>query len=287
MAELSNFVVREFSGEPGLLVDFEDDAKADNYFLRVFGEANVDSIVEETNRYARQSLQNNPRRLTAWKDITKPEMKALFGVCVIMGINQLPRVEDYWKDDPFIGNEGIKRTMPRNRFQETLQFLHFADLMKNPAPGEEGYDRLFKVRPVLNATLENSQRCYSPNKHIAVDEGMIAFKGRLSFRQYMPAKPTNYGIKVWTAADSKNGYVVNFDVYLGSEEGAPRIHGFCYDVVMKMIEPYINKNHHVYFDNFFSSTVLLKHLELQQTYACSTVRCNRKDLPTRLVPRTS
>ena len=41
----------------------------------------------------------------------------------------------------------------------------------------------------------------------------------------------------------------------------------------------MNKNHHVYFDNFFSSLVLLEHLELQQTYACSTVRCNHKGLP--------
>ena len=46
-----------------------------------------------------------------------------------------------------------------------------------------------------------------------------------------------------------------------------------------MIQPYMNKNHHVYFDNFFSSPVLLEHLELQQTYACSTVRCNHKGLP--------
>ena len=45
---------------------------------------------------------------------------------------------------------------------------------------------------------------------------MIAFKGRLSFRQYLPAKPTKYGIKGWMAADSSNGYVVNFSVYLGS-----------------------------------------------------------------------
>ena len=30
---------------------------------------------------------------------------------------------------------------------------------------------------------------------------------------------------------------------------------------------------------FFSSLVLLIHLELQQTYACSTVRCNHKGLP--------
>ena len=41
----------------------------------------------------------------------------------------------------------------------------------------------------------------------------------------------------------------------------------------------MNKNHHVYFDNFFSSVRLLEHLRVQKTYACPTVRINRKDLP--------
>ena len=94
-------------------------------------------------------------------------------------------------------------------------------------------------------------------KNISVDEGMVAFRVRLSFRQYMPAKPTKYGIKVWMAADSSNGYVLNFDVYLGKEGTQRRIYGLGYDVVTKLIRPFMKKNHHVYFDNFFSSTTLL------------------------------
>ena len=84
----------------------------------------------------------------------------------------------------------------------------------------------------------------------------------------MPAKLTKYGIKVWMAADSSNGYVLNFDVYLGKEAN-----------VTKLIRPFMNKNHPVYFDNFFSSVTLLEHLEANGTYACATVRCIRKDLP--------
>ena len=121
-------------------------------------------------------------------------------------------------------NEGIKQVMARNRFQEISQNLHFADNSKAPARGQNGYDRIFKVRPVLNDVLKNSQKVYLPRENLSVDEGMIAFKGRLGFRQYMLAKPTKYGIKVWMAADSQNGFVVNFDVYLGSE-ARPRLHG--------------------------------------------------------------
>jgi len=48
---------------------------------------------------------------------------------------------------------------------------------------------------------------------------MIPFRGRFSFHQYMPAKPTKCGIKVWMVTDSSSGYVLNFDFYLGKEGG--------------------------------------------------------------------
>lgn len=41
----------------------------------------------------------------------------------------------------------------------------------------------------------------------------------------MPAKLTKYGIKVWMAAQSKNSYMINYDVYYGNENGFQRIHG--------------------------------------------------------------
>lgn len=49
----------------------------------------------------------------------------------------------------------------------------------------------------------------------------------------------------------------------------------------KLIRPYMNRNHHVFFDNFFTLTKLLEHLEANDTYTCWTVRCNHKDLPPR------
>ncbi|KXJ16436.1 PiggyBac transposable element-derived protein 4 [Exaiptasia diaphana] len=209
-------------------------------FFFIFGEETLSNIVAKTNRYAKQ-LANKAEQLARWKDITAVELKAYFGICVLMGINTLPKMADY--------------------------------CTKTPPRGDANYDRLYKIRQIINTVLKNSQRCYSPKKAIAVDEGMIAFKGRLSFRQYMPAKPMKYGIKVWMAADSTNGYVMNFEIYMGSSEKL--VHGLGYNVVMNMVKPYLNRN----FDNFFSSTRLLEHLQSQDTYACSTVRVNRKDLP--------
>ena len=48
---------------------------------------------------------------------------------------------------------------------------------------------------------------------------MIAFKGSLSFLQYLPKKPHKWGRKAWDLADAKNGYTWNWKLYTGKEEG--------------------------------------------------------------------
>ena len=92
--------------------------------------------------------------------------------------------------------------------------MHFSNLETEPKRGKENFDHLHEVGSLLSGVLENSQKAYEPSKNLSIDEGMIAFKGSLAFRQYMPAKPTNYGIKVWMAVHLHNGYVNNFSFVL-------------------------------------------------------------------------
>ena len=218
-------------------------------------------------------------RLAKWKDATSNELRAYFGISIVMGINKLPQLALYWSSDPFIGNNGIQSVMTKNRFEELKQFLHFNDSSKQPKRGEANYDRLFKARPILDKVLNNCITVYQPSGKLSVDEGMIAFKGCLGFRQYMPAKPTKYGIKVWMLADAANGFVSNYKVYLGAEDGNRRIHGLGYDVVFKMAEPFLNMNRQIFCDNFFSGTRLFEHLLAQNTFICRTVQNNWRDLP--------
>ena len=50
---------------------------------------------------------------------------------------------------------------------------------------------------------------YHPRRQIATDETMIKFKGRLEIKQYIHNKPTKWGIKLFTLAESKTGYILN------------------------------------------------------------------------------
>ena len=127
--------------------------------------------------------------------------------------------------------------MGRNRFKEILQNIHINDNSKMPKPGETGYDKLYKVRPLINSLQHNSQKAYNLHRELSVDEAMVLFKGRSSLKQYMPLKPVKKGYKVWRLCDATNGYAYNFQVYTGATSGAKPVDNLGSKVVKTMIEP--------------------------------------------------
>ncbi len=88
---------------------------------------------------------------------------------------------------------------------------------------------------------------------------MIKFQGQSSLKHYMPMKPIKRGIKVWVLADSANGYFHKFDIYTGKQK--KRQVGFGEYVVKTLTDGLKKKNHHVFFDNFFTSPKLLEDME--------------------------
>ena len=61
------------------------------------------------------------------------------------------------------------------------------------------------------------ERKYNFHQECLIDEAMIKFRDRLSFKQYMKDKPTKWGIKVFVLADAKNGYVKRLQIYTGKD----------------------------------------------------------------------
>ena len=83
---------------------------------------------------------------------------------------------------------------------------------------DANYDKLFKVRTLLDAITKQFREVYNPPQNLSIDEAMIAFKGRLSIKQYMPQKPIKRAIKVWCCASSENGFVSALQVYTGKKK---------------------------------------------------------------------
>jgi hypothetical protein len=54
-----------------------------------------------------------------------------------------------------------------------------------PDEGEE-YDRLWKLRTFFDKLNEAYTKFCNPLEHLAVNEALVKFKGRVIFRQYIP-----------------------------------------------------------------------------------------------------
>ena len=96
-----------------------------------------------------------------------------------------------------------------------MQFLHLNDSSQYIPKGQPGYNALYKVCPFLDALILHIKQAYTLGREISVDESMIGFKGRLSFIQYLPNKPTKWGMKAFVLADSKSGYTYSWRLYTG------------------------------------------------------------------------
>ena len=195
-----------------------------------------------------------------------------------MGLINVPKIADYWKTSweshiPFFG-----KIMSWNRFQSILSFLHVSHTPLGSTPKKTD-----KIKMFIDRLLPKFSSQYNPSENISIDETMIGYRGRFGAIQYMPQKPTKWGIKIYSIADSINGYLLNFVVYTGSETnlttGTYAHLPKTTQLVMNLVSPYLDKGYHLYTDRFYSSVLLAKELENRGTRFTGTLNINRVNLP--------
>ena len=249
------------------------------YFQLFMTDELLGIILENTNKYAtKRQAEKDVRRERSWSEpLTMPELKAYLGMNILFGIAPLPRYDLYWSKSPYFANAGVNRIMTCKRYERISEYLHVSDPHSEPARGELGYDKLFKVRLILNHCEKTFPLYYRAGEHQSIDEGMIPCKSRIDFLQYMPDKPKKRGVKVFIRCESKSGYMHQFDVYLGAKNAdQPKSrHGIYFDLVNSLTKTLRGKNHKVYFDNLYTSIPLLQYLQKHSIYCCGTLRWNR------------
>ncbi|XP_064635785.1 piggyBac transposable element-derived protein 4-like [Lineus longissimus] len=197
--------------------------------------------------------------------MTIDELKKLLGVLMLTGIVKKPEQTDYWSTDELLNTPIFGKTLPRNRFQLLMKFLHFSNNDDIPADNE---DKLIKVRPIIDALIPKFGEYYNPHEHVSIDEGMLKWKGRLVFRVYNPMKPIKYGIKSYILADSHSAYCWNMIVYDGT-------HRTLHEIVFALLEGLVGHFYSLYMDNYYNSVALSEALLRSDTYVVGTLRKNR------------
>nr|CDJ95415.1 similar to predicted protein [Haemonchus contortus] len=103
-------------------------------------------IVGGTNRQGRAKDSN-------FQDTGPAEIKKFMGLCIQMGVVQMPKLRDYWSTRTVTSGHSIAgKVMPRTRFEQLLNSLHFAD--NNQFDG----NRLYKINDLLGLLNANCEK---------------------------------------------------------------------------------------------------------------------------------
>ena len=99
---------------------------------------------------------------------------------------------------------------------------------KREQRGEQLRDKLAPIRDVFDAWVTTLSKSFIPFDNVTINEQLVAFRGRCSFRMYMKSKPAKCGLKLWALCDSATAYVLNLQVYTGKvgNRRRTRVNGF-------------------------------------------------------------
>ena len=178
------------------------------------------------------------------------------------------RLPVYWFTDGILSTP-ILNQVKRDRFLLLVRFFHFADIKYNPADPDR--DKLYD-RDVINMIKDRCGKVYSPGKSLSMGESLVLSKGRLGFNQYISSKRTRFGIKLYQLCIF-NGILLDFIVYCENLEPELISLENCLliteGILATVMQKYLNKGHHLFIDNYYTSLSSAEYLMQNGTYVTS------------------
>ena len=180
----------------------------------------------------------------------------------------------YWRLETRV--EQVTSVFYLKRYKKLREFLHVDDSAE--IEKEENKDRLFKVKPLLDAVRTSCLKI-EPERIYSIDEQMTPAKIKQSggLRQHNPKKKTTthkWGFKKLVRA-GQLGMVYGFFIYGGKNDngGNPFT---AEDIVLKLSKDILkNEGFQLYFDNWFSTMELILSLKSFGIFSTATFRTNR------------
>ena len=127
---------------------------------------------------------------------------------------------------------------------------------------------------------KNCQKAYSVGEYCTLDEKLESFRGNCRFRQYIPSKPSKYGIKIFALVDARMYYTVNLEIYAGKQPDGPfEVSNKASDVVKRLTSVILGTGRNITIDNWFTSIELANYLYEHSITLVVTLRKNKIQIP--------
>ncbi|XP_018600224.2 piggyBac transposable element-derived protein 4-like [Scleropages formosus] len=259
------------------LVESEMDA-----FLCFIDHEILSTVIENTNKYGRKYMVSKGRDPSAWIPVDEVEMKAVIGVLYLLGVyrSKHESLRSLWSSG-HSGRPVFNAAFSINRFEQILAFMRFDG--HETCEIRKAKDKFAPFQSVWNAFIENCRKNYMVGAYVTIDEQLIPFRGRCSFRQYMPNKPDKSGMKLFLMCDVATAYTFNGLPYVGCEGNRQNI-GLADSVVKKLVEPVHHSGINVTTDSWFTSAELAADLLCKKITLLGTIHQRKPEVPREFLP---
>lgn len=156
----------------------------------IFDETITNEIVRHTNiklAVVRVGLSATTNK-TNYKDTDPIEVHALIGLLLLSSVLKCNNetITSLFAKDP-TNRPYFNAAMSIKRYQILLPALRFDEAATRQQ--RKANDKAAPITDIFNKVIKNSQKMYCPSEHVTVDEMLVPFRGRCSFRMYLPKKP--------------------------------------------------------------------------------------------------
>lgn len=279
---------------PGLKADARnlgDNPTAEEIWSLLFSEDILQEIVQWTNVKIEQVRSNYKKKnLSYVHKLDLIELKGLIGLLVYSAVFKSGNesVHSLFATDG-TGREIFRCTMTKQRFLFLMEVLRFDNASDRQERKKE--DKAAAISKIFYKFITNCQSCYTPGVYLCVDEMLVSFRGRSSFRMYMPQKPAKYGLKIQCLTDAKSHYLLNAYLYTGKDSDGQFLTPDERNnlkkptqAVMTLVKPFLNSKRNITGDNWYTSLELVKELlKVNLTYL-GTLKKNKTEIPVQFLP---
>ena len=119
----------------------------------------------------------------------------------------------YYTKNILFSTPGVPAIIPQQKFILIEKYLHFVD--NSTLTPELG--RRAKIAPIFDYLVDKFRCNYIPERYVSIDESLLLWKGRLSWKQYIPRKRSRFGLKSFVLAEAESGYMWNSILYSGND----------------------------------------------------------------------
>ncbi|XP_050540433.1 piggyBac transposable element-derived protein 4-like [Daktulosphaira vitifoliae] len=238
----------------------------------------IDDIVKYTNIYL-DKIRSKYTQKHMVRETSKSEINALFGLLYLAGVqrgNHL-NLDDLWSNDG-LSPEYFRAVMPKARFYILLRAMRFDDI--GTRAQRKQFDKLAAIRSIFDEFVLRCENYYTVWANVTIDEMLESFRGRCSFRVYIPSKPNKYGIKIQALVDSSTFYTSKMEVYVGTQPDGPyKCENDPVSVVKRLIAQITKTGRNITMDNWYNSIPqAIDLLKNHNTTVVGTLRKNKREI---------